>query len=109
MIKVTLVLRAFVLGSVGAVAMVIALVFGCAGNYTAPAVVAPIVSAPMPLCNAACKRDVDAEEAQDKADADYQREMRVTQSQLDSAAVDVQRDAQLAQDDAAQAQRAAQQ
>jgi hypothetical protein len=41
--------------------------------------------------------------------ADYQREMRVTQSQLDSAAVDVQRDAQLAQDDAAQAQRAAQQ
>jgi hypothetical protein len=79
MIKVTLT------AVLGAVAMVMALVFGCDGNYTAPAVVAPIVSAPMPLCNAACKRDVDAEEAQDKADADYQREMRVTQSQLDRA------------------------
>ncbi len=66
-------------------------------------------AAAMPLCNAACKRDVDAEEAQDKADADYEREMRVTQSQLDSANVDVQRDAQLAQDDAAESQRAAQQ
>jgi hypothetical protein len=62
----------------------------------------------MPTCNAACKRDVDAEEAQDKADADYAREMRRAQSDLTSAKIDIERDGQEAQEQAAKAQRAAQ-